>query len=84
MTGAITAGGRETLVGLFLRHGANRHYLANLEPYLTRLGQRPGMTTAHISCRRVLAGHEDGPGLCRHAAACSRPTSAGWTTAIWC
>lgn len=51
---------RETLVGLFLRHGGNLHYFANLEPYLRRLAARPGVFL-RILVPKGMAGQEEAP-----------------------
>lgn len=52
--------GDELLVGLFLRHGGNLHYFANLEPYLTQLLRRPGLRI-RILVPGGMAGQEKAP-----------------------
>lgn len=50
----------ELLVGLFLRHAGNRHYFANLEPYLLGLQDRPG-TRIRILVPKGVNGQEEAP-----------------------
>lgn len=56
----LPGGGRGFLIGLFLRHGGNLHYFANLEPYLVRLLRRPGIAV-RVLVPRGMAGQEDAP-----------------------